>query len=150
MDFAAHVTAQHEAVARFITLLEQEQALLVASPIDSRQLSGLSEQKSACTAELETLEQARQAILTNQGYSPDRQGAERLAAALGCTPLWQAFIARVRNARLLNDVNGQAIRERLDHSQQAMTLLERAFGGGLYGPDGQTSSAGDKHLHGSV
>lgn len=150
MDFPSNVKQQYEAVGRFIEILNQEQSVLTAASIDGARLSTLTEDKSACAAKLESLEQARQEILTKQGYSADRTGAEKLAKAMDCMPLWRAFVERVDQARAYNDMNGAVIGQRLDFNQQAMTFLDNISGGGLYGPDGQTNSAGGKHFHHSV
>lgn len=150
-DFIASLERQHGAVGRFLGLLEQEQTLLAATPVSIDMLSTLTEEKSAQAAELEALEQARQAILVARGHTPDRAGAERLAATLGCTAQWQAFIARVDQAQTQNRINGLAIDTKLDFNQRTLAFLQRATGHALYGPTGQKQGlGGGKGLHSRV
>lgn len=149
MDFAAHIKRQYEVVGRFIDILDAEQDLLTGSPAEPDRLSALTEDKAACASKMEELEQARQTILSEQGYPTDRTGAERLAQAAGCLPLWQSFVERVGHAQARNRLNGMLINQRLEINEEALSTINSVSGSGLYGPDGQTSISG-KHMHRSV
>ncbi|MES1928641.1 flagella synthesis protein [Salinisphaera dokdonensis CL-ES53] len=143
--FVDNLQQHHDAVARFLELLEAEQAMLTDAPASIDALSQLTERKVAQANELEALDQRRRTLLEARGYTTDRSGAEQLAAACGCGDLWQALVERIEATRNQNRINGLVIGNRLDHTHRTLGFLQRATGQTLYGRNGRARSLGGKH-----
>lgn len=137
MSLAKHLARQSTCVAQFILLLEDEARLLAAGMVDGAQLSELAARKRALLADIEQMESQRQYAQSRLGYGDDRNGAERAAVDAGCLTTWQQLLEQASRAQLLNRLNGESIRTRLEHNQRMLNFLHEAAGQGLYGSDGQ-------------
>lgn len=144
-DFQHNLQQHHDAVGVFIELLENEQAMLTGAAASVDPLARLTERKAEQARTLERLDQQRRALLIANGYGEGRDGGERAAEAVGCTPLWQALLARIEAARVQNRINGMAIGNRLDQTSRTLSFLQRATGQQLYGPNGRARSLAGKH-----
>lgn len=138
--FVDTLQQHHQAMIRFVELLESEQTMLTGGASSVEALSRLTERKAAQARELEALDARRRAILAARGHSSDRTGSERLAEALGCSELWQSVVTDTENARVLNQINGVAIGNRLDLTNRTLSFLQRAAGQTVYGPNGRARS----------
>ena len=143
--FVDNLQQHHDAVVRFLELLEAEQTMLTDAPASIDALSRLTERKAAQAGELEALDQQRRNLLAARGYTADRSGAAQLAAACGCVDLWQALVERIEATRDQNRINGLVIGNRLDHTQRTLSFLQRATGQTLYGRNGRARSLGSRH-----
>jgi len=141
-----------EALA-FVELLKKEQAMLVEGNVDG--LLPLVDQKSAFTARLGELGDARESIINEAGAGSGRSGMEtflsRQPADRALRSRWEALLAVASEAQALNQTNGKLIRLHLQHNQQAMnTLLAAANQATTYGPDGHQRPAGSGRFLGSA
>lgn len=138
MSLAKHLARQSAAVAQFARLLEDELHQLAKGAVDGQRLTELAAAKQSLLTEIEQLEAQRRNAQLRLGYGDDRQGAARAAADAGCHNAWQQLLAQASRAQLLNRLNGESIRMRLEHNQRMLNFLHEAAGKGLYGPDGQS------------
>lgn len=122
----------------FVHLLTREESLLLDGHTDA--LLELAEQKTAMYRRLQFLSDERSRIFAAARITPD-DGSMRNAlagdeAALAC---WQRVIDLAGEASRRNQLNGRLITERMQHNQQALTVLLSAAAqpGATYGPDGQ-------------
>lgn len=137
-----------EVLRRFLTLLEREQTLLSEGSVDA--LAALAPEKSAFAERLAGLTRQREAQLASD-HCPQmrdwltRPGNNRLEAA------WQQLLELARQAKQLNETNGQLIALRLQHNQQALAVLMAAANQAMtYGPDGQQRPSGGGRTLGSA
>lgn len=112
-------------LAAFVSLLETEQAHLVAGETDP--LLALAELKTTLADKLTAASQVRAA--------GGKVAAEH--------PRWVEILTLADKAKQLNTLNGRLIGQRMAHNQQAlqvlMTATERSA---VYGPDGQPRHGG--------
>jgi flagella synthesis protein FlgN len=138
-NLAARLNAEHEALKKFIALLETEQQLLTEGKVD--ELLVLSEQKTLAVYELNRLAGERKAEMNARGASNWESGAANWfqANAPDNLPQWQDIQQLAEQMRQLNNTNGIIIQTRLRHNQQALIVLHNAVShsGTLYGRDGQ-------------
>lgn len=131
------LTAEHKALAAFVTLLEREQALLMENNAD--QLVELSEQKSNDAIALNRLADARRALLQPEAARDATATQNWLSAH--CPeglPVWRDLLALAKRAQHLNNTNGELILMKLRHNQQALTVLSNAVNkAAVYGRNGQ-------------
>ncbi|GAB3671602.1 flagella synthesis protein FlgN [Salinisphaera aquimarina] len=145
-DFQAHLAHQHARLGEFIALLGREQSVLAATPVAIDALSDITENKRTLAAELEQLEAQRQQLVIAHGEAADRAGAQALSERLGCSDLWQDFIARVDEASTLNRLNGLYIGTRLDHTQRTLGFLRQISAQSLYSADGQRAPSSGRRI----
>ncbi|MES1923795.1 flagellar protein FlgN [Salinisphaera sp. T31B1] len=148
--FQAHVAAQHARLGEFIAVLERERAILADTPVAIDTLSDITEAKRALAADLERMEARRQQLVAAHGHPTDAAGAAALAERLGCTALWQTFIARVDDARTHNRLNGLHIDTRLDHARRTLGFLRQASAQNLYAADGQRAAPAGRRFSGGA
>lgn len=139
--------------AAFVELLKKEQAMLVDGNVEG--LLPLIDQKSAFTARLGDLADAREKIINQAGAGSGRSGMEtylsRRPADKALRSRWEALLAVASEAQALNQTNGKLIRLHLQHNQQAMhALMAAANQATTYGPDGHQRPAGSGRFLGSA
>lgn len=143
---AAFLTAlKRELLAfnQFHSLLQAEQDALVSGSVDS--LVSLAQQKNEKVIELTQLAEQRNRFLTERAGSTNQIGMEAWldsfdpADKQGAGKLWRELLDLARNAKELNQHNGQLIHTRLANNQQALAVLLSAntSSSNLYGKDGQ-------------
>lgn len=145
-DFQTHLENQHARLGDFIALLGREQSILAATPVAIDALSDITELKRELAAELERLEAHRQHLVTAHGEAADRAGARSLSERLGCSDLWQDFIARVDEASTQNRLNGLHIGTRLDHTQRTLGFLRQMSAQSLYSANGQRAPSSGRRI----
>ena len=131
------------AFQQFHSLLQAEQDALISGHSDN--LISLAQQKNEKVIELTQLAEQRNRFLTDRAGSTNQIGMEAWldsfdpADKLGAGKLWRELIELARNAKTLNQHNGQLIHTRLASNQQALSILMSAntTTSNLYGKDGQ-------------
>lgn len=151
--FLQGLSAEVEAVDRFVTLLKTEQIAL--SKGDTETLPVLAENKDKVAAQLASLAVQRNTFLTSQGFSSDRPGIDSWCSsnpneteALGA---WTKIIELASEARELNRLNGELIRMRMQYNASALEALRRSGNSlDLYGPDGQAKTIEQRRINDAV
>ena len=132
----------------FVSALKREQEALVGGKIDL--LKALLEEKDRLAAELGQRIDSRNQTLSAAGLETDKAGMEvwLTGQPKPAREDWHAILTLAKEARLLNDINGNLINTRMQQNQQALAVLQSASNRTmLYGPDGQQlSSGGGRHL----
>lgn len=130
----------------FITLLDQEEKLLVGGETDA--LLTTAEQKTQIYRRLQFLHDERSRITARAGQS---NFATLLASDPATASRWNEVLALAADAQRRNGINGQLINERMKHNQAALSvLLAAANQPQLYGPDGQSRPTSRGRPLGSV
>ncbi|WP_269533402.1 flagella synthesis protein FlgN [Chitinimonas sp. BJYL2] len=119
-----------EYIRQFVTLLEQEQASLIANTL--MELDPLTKQKAALAQTLEALAKDRKRLFVANGVTlsddpPHLMTAIRLLPPELLAPIasiWVNIIQAARQASALNNTNGQLIATRQQQNQQLMVLLQ--------------------------
>lgn len=139
----------------FVGVLRQEQQFLVAGDIDG--LTPLVTEKTNLSSRLAQLAEQRNQILAAAELPSDRVGMETWlaqqtsAAKTSWSKNWENLLSLAAEARTLNQANGTLISTRLQHNQQALTVLLTASNqAALYGPDGQTKAGVSGRLFGAA
>lgn len=138
-----------DALHAFMAILEREQQALIDGDVEA--LAALSDEKSAAFNLLAMLCDRRTCLSTElpltHGTDIDAWIEKRPAQAPERTA-WHRLLRLAGEARELNRRNGQLIATRMQHHQQALTVLLAAGGTpATYGPDGQTRTVGrGRHL----
>jgi flagellar biosynthesis/type III secretory pathway chaperone len=153
-DFAQVLATEIATVQRFIVLLHEEQRRLREKQVEA--LEHVSNAKSELAGELEKIGAARNDCLAKLGLDAKgngkaveawiaQQNAPRLQEA------WRTLQNLAREAKSLNELNGQCIallsrnnRERLD------SLTRHQSNGVFYSPDGQTTHSGPSRISDTV
>jgi flagellar biosynthesis protein FlgN len=140
-QLAQHMTREHDAIAAFLELLDQEADAMTQGRFTA--LPELAERKSLLADEVALLGRQRESEQMRLGFKTDRSGADAAATAGGQAlqnawlKLWEcAAQAYERNHR-----NGVMIHAHLDFTRQSISFL-KASGKPLYGPDGTHNAAG--------
>lgn len=123
---------------RFIELLQQEQAALVAADVDT--LQSLAADKQQLSDQLNALAQNRANQLQSAGFPPDSEGVKAWLQnqADSVRHSWELLLENARTAQRLNQTNGKLIQTHLQHNQQALSaLVSAANRADVYGADGQ-------------
>ncbi len=148
------ITAESRILKTFISVLEEEQKLLISGNADA--VLPLLEQKTGLVAELGSAGKQRDAALSTLGVSTTREGTEAFFAKAD-TALqaeWAELLTLAQSANRLNTTNGKLINTRLQHNQQALAVLMNAAGSlgeaGTYGPDGHQKHGGGSRTLGSA
>ena len=145
--------AESEAVQQFVDLLELEQSALTLGETDA--LPDYAEKKITLAVHLSRLAAERNDVLTKQGFGTDKSGIEDWLAKHpienNSHQVWLNILASASKARDLNRLNGELIALRMQYNEKALEALR---GGNrcldLYGPDGQSTSAGSRRIIDSV
>lgn len=141
--FLSVLKRELEAFHQFHSLLQAEQDALISSHTDS--LIALAQKKNEKVVLLSQLAEQRNQFLTQQAGSTNQVGMEAWLDSFdpadkhGAGKLWRELIELARNAKALNQHNGQLIHNRLASNQQALAVLMSAntSTSNLYGKDGQ-------------
>lgn len=129
-----------------LTLLQQEQQHLVNADLDG--LAGVTEEKSRTIGRMTELAQGRHRTLAAQGFEASETGMRAwldtpaaAAAAAASSKSWTALLDLAREAKELNRLNGLLLNQHMARNQGAINVLQGApAGGGMYGPNGQSTS----------
>ena len=127
---------------QFVSALTSEQALLVAGDID--RLPPILAEKSRLAASLGEFANRRNQALASAGLETDKAGMEVWLAGQDqpTRSAWNDILGLARDARRENEINGNLIKTRMQHNQQALSVLQAASKQALlYGPDGQQRPA---------
>ena len=154
-DIARCLAEEAALLQRFVDVLREEQKTLAEGECDIAHLMTLVTEKTRHASQLAQWAEQRSALLVAAGCTPDRAGMQQwldhVSAAAASRKLWLAMLALADEARALNETNGHLIGIRLQHNQQALSvLLTAANQAALYGPDGQTHAAPGGRLFGSA
>lgn len=153
-NFAQALASEIGVVKQFIALLQEEQLQLREQQIEA--LENTSAAKSALAVELEKIGAARNTCLAELGLNAqiDGKAVEAWLAKQRNPRLlqaWQVLQNLARDAKALNELNGQCIallarnnREQLD------ALTGRQANGIFYSPDGQAASSLKSRISDSV
>lgn len=134
----------------FISLLQREEALLVATQIDA--LATLAAEKTALYRALQRLSDERVVMFTRLGAAVNDANIRFVLADLpDALAAWESVVSLAAEAKERNRINGQLITERLQNNQQALSvLLAAAEHPQIYGPDGQSRPTSSGRLFGSA
>lgn len=147
----AAINAETAALQAFVTVLEEEQKLLISGDADA--VLPLLERKTALITELGVAGQQRETALQAQGISSNKESLEGYFAGSpqALKEAWQQLLVLAQSANQLNTTNGKLINTRLQHNQAALSILMNAAGSlgenATYGPDGhQKHGSGSRPL----
>ena len=151
--FLQIITAEAEAVQQFVDLLKLEQSTLSKGKTDD--LPAFAEQKSRLAIHLKNLATQRNTSLAVQGFGADRTGVESWCAKYPdektASMAWTKILSLAGEARELNRVNGELIQMRMHHNAKALEALQGGRSSlDLYGPDGQSTTAGNQRINDAV
>lgn len=136
-EVASLIEQEIAVIGDFLRILKEEQERLVAA--DSDALPPLAEQKARLADTLQALKDKRTRL--TQGNPIPQALMSR----------WQELRRLAREAGSLNALNGKLLGERISRNQVALQiLLESTSQATVYGPDGQTQSAGSGRPLGSA
>lgn len=140
--FPQLLAAEIAAVQRFVALLQAEQQILQQGKVD--ELASLTEAKGQLVDELNTLGQQRHECLSQAGVAETREDIETWLNRQQNPRLvqgWKALQQLARDAKSLNEINGQCIALLARNNRELMDAITGQHARGtLYGPDGQTAS----------
>ena len=147
------LTAEAEAVQRFVDILQLEQSALKNGKTDD--LADFAEKKSQLGITLKQLSAQRNALLAASGFNDDRAGVEawtaKYPAEKRVNEAWAAILSLASEAKELNRLNGDLINLHLQYNSKALEVLS---GGNsaleLYGPDGQSQTLGKRRINDAV
>lgn len=148
--YAEHLTRQDKAIEAFIELLHQEQAILAKKPASVEQLMLHTEAKTQQAEVVSRLETSRKTLANARRIGESLEDDAALARRLDCSDLWARLSARVAEARIQNDINGLAIQNRLDHTNNALAFLRTQTSGSLYAADGHRQTVEPGRLRGGA
>ena len=147
IDIVAEEAALFE---QFVGLLEAEQVALTQGNTD--ELARIAAEKEPRAGDLQNIARMRESRLTASGLSPDRLGmADWTAMHPEALPAWEKTLALASRARDINRLNGELIAMRMQYNARILEILQRnTITLDLYGPDGKTSSQGERRIKDSV
>jgi len=150
--FQQLIASEIAAVQRFVALLKKEHAALRDSQFDV--LEKLMEEKGNLIDELSRIGQERHQSLLLLGVAENREGVEqwlRTQQNPKLTEAWQVLQQLAREAKTLNELNGQCITLLSRNNRQRLeTITGQHARGTFYGPDGQTSFSSRFRISDSV
>lgn len=149
--FISNLHSERDAMRAFVSLLENEQNNLLGAQTD--QLLELADGKTRIVNQLTELGSARRQYQATHGEGEETGNMEvwLKARAANELPVWEEIRKLATRAQQLNHTNGEMIRVKLRHNQQALTVLHNAVqNASLYGPDGQPTNPGKGRTLGSV
>ena len=152
-EFLRAVSSEATLVRQFVELLEQEQEVLTNGRTD--ELPAIAGTKEKLAAELNDLSRQRNAFLGSLAFPSDRPGMEAWAAANSshneAIAAWRQTLSLAARAKVLNLRNGQLIQLRMKYNAQALEILTRKESNlDLYGPDGRSSTPGERRIDDAV
>ncbi len=151
--FVQTITAEADAVQQFVDLLKLEQNTLSSGKTDD--LPAFAEQKSKLAINLNSLATQRNTSLAAQGFGVDRTGVESWCAKYPdektAKMAWTKILSLAFEARELNRLNGELIQMRMHYNAKALEALQGGRNSlDLYGPDGQSTTAGNRRINDAV
>lgn len=132
---------------QFVTLLEREEATLIAGDIDN--LMAISQQKSEIYLNLQRHHDGRMLLLAKRNLPNNDASIRSLCQTLPDTlARWDELLELARTAKVRNETNGKLINERMQHNQAALSiLLAAADAPQLYDAEGLARPTGrGRHL----
>lgn len=147
-QLTANLIAERHALIEFVSLLEQEQSLLIKGETDP--LIGIAEKKTTDVIKLNTIAEVRHGLqkqLPPSGlYSTENKthSTEGIQDWLSdyspkFLAVWLEIVKLIDRARLLNSTNGELIQMKLKNNQQTLAVLSQSVNKmNLYGANGQT------------
>lgn len=111
-------------------VMDAEQQQLSAGSINGSALQRITEEKSSLLASLDYLEKQRRIEQEAQRCANDDVAGR-----------WLTITEKTQQLRDINQHNGWLLEGQLERNQQALAILKPHQEPGLYGKDGQTSSA---------
>jgi flagella synthesis protein FlgN len=129
-----------------LELMKQEQQFLVSA--DSDGLAAITPKKSTLVQQMAVLANQRHQALGKAGVAASEAGMEEWLAHSqedAARSLWLELLERTREAKEINRVNGLLINKQMMNTQVVLNAMRTPAGGGdagIYGPGGQTSTAG--------
>lgn len=152
-EFLRAVSKEATLVGQFVELLEQEQEVLTNGRTD--ELPTIAGTKEKLAAELNDLSRQRNAFLGSLGFPSDRPGMEVWTTANPsqneAITAWRQTLSLAARAKELNLRNGQLIQLRMKYNAQALEILTRKENNlDLYGPDGRSSTPGERRIDDAV
>ena len=129
-----------------VELMKQEQQMLVGA--DTEGLAVITPQKDQLIMQLAALSKQRHQALGAAGCAPREAGMETWldnAKDGGANEAWQLVLAKTREAKEFNRVNGMLITKHLTHNQNLINAMRTPSTGGeagVYGPSGQAAPMG--------
>lgn len=122
---AALIDAEAGELRAFVSLLEREEALLVAGDADP--LVALAREKTERCHRLQRLHDERTQLLARLRRPHTDAAIRELVAALpNVLERWNEVGDLARNAEARNALNGKLIAERMQHNQAALSVLMNA------------------------
>lgn len=150
--FPQLLAAEIAAVQRFVALLGEEQRVLSSGQVDV--LAGIIEAKGKLVEELTNLGQQRHECLVQLGVAENGKAVERWLQGQQNPRLlqgWKALQGLAREAKSLNEMNGQCIALLARNNKQLLDAITgQQARGTFYGPDGQTASGSGFRISDSV
>lgn len=139
------LASESELVSLFISLLEKEQACLVEGQTET--LPQIAEEKSRVAEQLSGVGNERNRLLAEEGLAGGPSGIEAWCARhpqeKSIAATWAEVLDKARRAKGLNQLNGNLITLRMQHTTRALEALRSASRPlDLYGPDGQSTGVG--------
>lgn len=139
-----------EAARSLLQLLKQEEESLVKADVEG--VSQLTGEKSRLAAEMSELAQHRHKALLAAGFDASEAGMKAWLTSAAATATqskaWDELLSLAQAGREQNRVNGLLITQHLACNQNALNVLQgNPQGGGVYGPNGQsTTKLGGRRL----
>jgi flagella synthesis protein FlgN len=130
-------------ISSLVELMQTEQQHLIGADLDG--ITAATEQKSLFVAQMAALAKQRHQCLADLGLAPQEAGMQAWIEQHGdaaAIDLWQQMLARTREAKELNRVNGMLINRQMSHTQTLLTAMRTPTASAattVYGPNGQTT-----------
>jgi flagellar biosynthesis/type III secretory pathway chaperone len=141
-SFPQLLAAEIATMQRFVSLLNEEKAILGGGRLET--LARVIESKGVLAEELNTLGEQRRRCLQSLGVEENKEAVERWLNTLEDHKLllcWNALRQLAREAKALNERNGQCIALLARNNRQLLDALSgQKTISAVYGPDGQTAS----------
>jgi flagella synthesis protein FlgN len=121
----------------FCIAIAEEQSVLVAGQVDK--LPDAAEKKAGLASKLNALDAKRNDLLIASGFEPGQRGMDAWRQTQPeSEALWSSVLELAIKAKTENEINGRLIGSRLQHNQQALSILLGDDGNTVtYGPNGQ-------------
>jgi|GEM_PF-2969694 len=142
MTPAELIAEQQTLLQALAATLDAEANCLGAGKVDGGRLAELAVLKQQQLDDLDRIESLRREHQQAQGFGTGSQGAGQFAHAMDKHEAWQRIRELAEQVRRTNRLNGHIISTRLEHNQQAIDFLNRAIGGSVYGPRGESRHNG--------
>ncbi|MFN3985960.1 MAG: flagella synthesis protein FlgN [Rhodocyclaceae bacterium] len=148
--FAIVVDGERALMARFLGLLDQEEALLIAGDTDA--LLPLAKEKSEVYQLLQRHYDSRALLLGRLGLTNSGDAIRELCADMPDTLVrWNEVLELAAQAKTRNELNGKLIVERMHDNQAALSvLLTAADQPQLYDAEGSARPTGGGRMLGSA